>query len=86
MGNTVRFSLNLHADQKIEKPKGEVIKYVIKRIIDGELCIIKEAKVKKEKVTVRVPHEQYSELVKIAGKNKISVQELLRLGLDQFKL
>ena len=71
MGTTVRFGLNLYSDQKIEGSKAETIKYVIKRIIDGELRIIKEAKVKRERITVRVPTQQYSELVKIAGKNKI---------------
>lgn len=55
-------------------------------IIDGTIVVKPKESEESRLITVRIPTKQYSKLSKIAKKHNISVQELLRLGLDKITI
>ena len=59
---------------------------IIDRIIKGDLHITEETIVNREIISVRTTKEKYNELVKIAGEHGITIQGLLRMGIEQFNL
>lgn len=55
-------------------------------IIEKGITVPPSKGVESKQISVRLPKDMHTELCKIAEMNKISIQEVLRLGLDQINL
>ena len=87
MKQTKKFRIGLSvAVGTLPTDKSELFENIIDRIIKGDLHITEETIVNREIISVRTTKEKYNELVKIAGEHGITIQGLLRMGIEQFNL
>jgi hypothetical protein len=90
-GNDKCFKITLRDKQTYigSKERGQLkasLEMVARRILDGKIKIPTPQVIVRETVACRFSAELVYQLMNIADNNEISLQELLRLGLEQCNL